>query len=123
MKYQVCIPSYHGEGRFEEIEGYDEEDAACEALKERDRGDGPDFNESVFILVRESEDGEVMKLWASAEPDVHYGASEVEGDISCSFCKADLIEKLVSGKTLSDGFCNNKCKTSYYQNKIKELGI
>lgn len=124
MKYLVNIPSWNGD-TWHEYEGYDAEDAAMEAGKEyNEDGDYTLMNDSIFVLVKETENSEPVIVSVSAEPDIHYSACEVCNPIVCKQCKKDCKDMIIEGKNLyDDRYCSKNCYLDYLNEYRKEHNL
>lgn len=126
MKYECCIKDWTGD-QFEEVDGYDAEDAACNfAQKYNEDGDYPLMGRfgdggSCWVLVREVGSEEIILCHASAEPDIRYSSCEVK-TVKCNQCGKDNRERIITGGDMyDDRFCNYNCYKDWIADYQKNL--
>lgn len=124
MKYETCIPSVDGEDNWKESEAWDIEEAAKMAGMHYDEDDHGLIDSEIYVLVREAGSTDAHLCVASAEPDIHYSATEIEDMPVCKQCKKSLEDLIVAGKYIyHERYCSGECYQEWYQNYRKEYGL
>lgn len=115
---KTFLINYEGYGdEWKEFEGSDHENAAREFAEDYN-DEGQLVNHSMYVRVKEGEQGEVKLVAVGAEPDIFYYANEVEDPIRCQQCKKDCRPEILSGEMedlYDDRFCGNECYEEWCQ--------